>query len=118
MLTRVKSVTVVKPAWGPKPEARLGHQACLINSGKPKTYLVIFSGINQSRQTLSDITLYDVFNNIWIPLVQSGSVPLNEERQLGRYRATMCYEKPQNQLLVFGGSSTKGLLCRPNLHVF
>jgi hypothetical protein len=34
--------------------------------------------MNTNRNTLGDMVLYDIINNIWIPIAQTGFIPVNE----------------------------------------
>lgn len=64
------------------------------------------------------MVMFDIMNDIWIPIVQSGFIPRNEIGQSGRYNFGMAYNHLSNQIIVFGGQSNKGTFCKPHLNLF
>jgi len=60
--------------------------------------------------------MYDILNNIWITVAQSGFIPINEYGQFGRYNFGMSFDPIMNQLVIFGGQSNKGTFCKPLVH--
>lgn len=109
------TVSLVEPRVGQKPQARRCHQSAFIPGNKyaggKRGYLVIYGGLSTSLECLEDINMFDVERRVWVPVAQSGFVPTCE----GRYNFGMTYDLIGNKLLVFGGQSSKGAFCRPQI---
>ena len=104
LVQKVKKVTKVEPANGLFPVGRYCHQSVLIGTEEgQKPYLLSFAGLNTQRQSMSDIIIYDIINNIWTPLAQVGFIPANEEGQFGRYNFGMSFDRMSKQVVIFGG---------------
>ena len=86
------TVTKLEALNGPGsvPPGRCKHQSVLIGTEPgEKMYLVVYGGLDSNKHILSDMNLFDFFNHIWIPVAQSGFIPVDEFNKFGRHSFSM-----------------------------
>ena len=55
-------------------------------------YLVSYAGLNSQRKTLNDFIMYDITQNTWHSLAQTGFIPVSSNGQFGAYNFAMTYD--------------------------
>lgn len=105
ILNKITKVRKIKPANGFQPHARFSHKSVIIGTDEgQKPYLVTYGGLDANRNIISSMLLFDITNEIWIPLAQLGFIPHDDQLdQFGRYNCGMTYDHQSNQILIFGG---------------
>jgi hypothetical protein len=81
-------------------------------------FLLVYGGLDTGRNCLEDMSLLDLYTEIWTPITQAGFIPRNNTGCSGRYNFGMAYNDLNNQVVVFGGQSEKGAFCKPLVHQF
>lgn len=81
-------------------------------------FLLVYGGLDTGRSCLEDMSLFDLYTEMWTPLTQAGFIPRNSTGGSGRYNFGMAYNDLNNQVIVFGGQSDKGSFCKPLVHQF
>ena len=98
VVQRVKSIRKVAPANGRAPAARYCHQSVLIGAkdGAMPKFLLVYGGLDTGRNCLEDMSLFDLYTEIWTPITQAGFIPRNTTGGSGRYNFGMAYNDLNN----------------------
>jgi len=86
------------PALGTWPRPRFSHSAVVSLTDK----MVIFGGKNTSEYYFDDLLVLDLVQNVWLPIVVSGTPPSP------RCGHTAVLDPFTNQMVVFGGLDAFG----------
>lgn len=90
------------------PLSRMQHASVIVNN-----WLLVYGGVNgESKQYLSDFSLYDFDTNDWAPVIVT---PLNEQEKIGKlamHSMTWKYDRKNkgqtdHYVYLFGGKSEK-----------